>query len=473
MNESILQVDGIERFKMWLKLANLDENEHQVEGVKRMMHLETANNPMWGLRGGFLTDEMGLGKTIQMLALILCNFVDRTLIVLPRALIEQWEEAIIRVFGHKPLVFHGNRKNEQSIEHASIVITTYGNIALRYTKNGDEIVSSLSSYKWGRVIFDEAHHMRNSNTGAFKGAMLLKTNIKWFVTGTPIQNSKSDVYSLFRIFGINKDVYMSEDGITQISQHFRIGRTKQEVGIKLDPVVNHNIVVDWETDAELNMAADIHATLGFSQVTLSNVDALISALTQHQLPALLRMRQVCLHSRMLKNATNELINNGILKQEDVQRGIEGASKLNAVLRKIRERKDNKSNKIVFCFFRSEIDFLEENLTCMGLKVGVVDGRTSQAERDSKFSDSFDVLILQIQASCEGLNLQSYNEIYFTSPPWNPAVQDQAIARAHRIGQQKQVHVFQFCMAGFGDASISIDRYCMMIQEIKRQASTLF
>ena len=79
----------------------------------------------------------------------------------------------------------------------------------------------------------------------------------------------------------------------------------------------------------------------------------------------------------------------------------------------------------------------------------------------------EVMLLQIQTACEGLNLQHFQEIYFTSPHWNPAVEDQAIARAHRIGQERTVDVFHFVMKGFGNGTKSIDQYCQQIQDVKR------
>ena len=78
------------------------------------------------------------------------------------------------------------------------------------------------------------------------------------------------------------------------------------------------------------------------------------------------------------------------------------------------------------------------------------------------------MIVQIQTACEGLNMQHFQEIYFTSPHWNPAVEDQAIARAHRIGQDQVVDVYRFIMTGFGRKAISFEQYCQCIQDTKRE-----
>ena len=102
---------------------------------------------------------------------------------------------------------------------------------------------------------------------------------------------------------------------------------------------------------------------------------------------------------------------------------------------------------MFCHYHAEIDYLAEKCKEAKMNVSVYDGRKGAVGRKTALEGECDVLILQIQSGCEGLNLQSFNEVYFVSPHWNPAVEDQAIARCHRMGQTKPVHVFRFQMAG--------------------------
>jgi hypothetical protein len=127
-----------------------------------------------------------------------------------------------------------------------------------------------------------------------------------------------------------------------------------------------------------------------------------------------------------------------------------SSKISKVVRTILSRKDNGKRKIVFCHFRGEIDYIQSRLTTAfpSLVVRYLDGRTSESERRVILAPDacVDVLILQIQTCCEGLNLQQFSEVYFVSPDWNPAVEDQAIARCHRFGQTEPVSVFRFVMA---------------------------
>ena len=130
-----------------------------------------------------------------------------------------------------------------------------------------------------------------------------------------------------------------------------------------------------------------------------------------------------------------------------------------------ERKLNGNQKIVFCHFHEEIDIIMIRLIDTGMTVGVLDGRSKCSVADVEEND---VLIIQIQTGCEGLNLQRFNEIYFIGPHWNPAVEDQAVARCHRIGQLKPVVVYRFIMENLVENSMkSMDTYIRDVQERKR------
>ena len=175
--------------------------------------------------GGILGDEMGLGKTIQMLGLTVANPKENTLIVVPPALVFQWKEAIDKFMDFTPIVYHGPEKSRYSLtdlKKSPIVLTTYGMISVRVVGAVDgvsdrrEISSLLSEIKWGRIIYDEAHHLRNPSTRKHRGALSMKSESTWLVTGTPIQNSLRDFNSLCAVLKIPKSFISSCEGITTV-----------------------------------------------------------------------------------------------------------------------------------------------------------------------------------------------------------------------------------------------------------------
>jgi SNF2 family DNA or RNA helicase len=183
---------------------------------------------------------------------------------------------------------------------------------------------------------------------------------------------------------------------------------------------------------------------------------------------IIKARQVCILPSMLKNSIP-------INERNID-GFTSSSKLDAVIEMLLSRKGNGNGKLVFCHFREEIDVIISRLQKFGCSsVAAFDGRTSLYKRSLLLREDNEVLVLQIQTGCEGLNLQDrFSEVYFVSPTWNPAVEEQAIARCHRIGQIKPVHVFRFHMTTYQcisdneeNPSPSLDQYIQNIQSVKK------
>jgi SNF2 family DNA or RNA helicase len=155
-------------------------------------------------------------------------------------------------------------------------------------------------------------------------------------------------------------------------------------------------------------------------------------------------------------------------RDEYMDALNHCSKLDAVMETMISRKDNGKGKIVFCHYKQEIDTIAKRLLAAGfVKVICCDGR-STARVKRMLKEPADALIIQIQTGCEGLNLQEhFSEVYFVSPHWNPSVEDQAIARCHRLGQQKQVDIFKFEMKGFKEKTVTVDKYINHVQDLKR------
>ena len=514
MSQEIPIASKIRDFRDWIGRAGLAEKDHQFSGMEFCLHRETTTSPRYGARGGIIADEMGLGKTILMLGCIISNFqgpngLFNTLIVLPPALMHQWCDIIERFMGHAALIYHGKNVKfitKEQICAAPIVVTTYGMISAD-RKSGP---SPLWSIKWNRLIADEAHHLRNMKTAAFRGAMNINANIRWMVTGTPIQNRPTDLFALCAILGLKKAFYLDPSLIRQIIGHHVLRRTKKSVGIQLPPLNTEVIRVPWASDSERNLAAQIHSQANFSRVTVNNVDEIIEELTHHHLPMLTRARQCCVFPHLIQKAVRRMQQNGVIPATLNLKKITTCSKMTAVACHLAARCLNGRRKIVFCHYRGEIDLLAALLQKAAVTSQSIDGRASKRERELAMDyavterdfrtvcrrwnaegswlynniESFlapQVLIVQIQTACEGLNLQHFQEVYFTSPHWNPAVESQAIARSHRIGQDETVDVFRFIMQNFNEhlvapgtenAQITIDTYCQIVQDRKRELMRL-
>ena len=494
-------------FDKYVERSNMDKKQYQYDGVawclrnefqplkkvdpNLLLEKETQKEDFAPLfqkvdkvdkvdRGGFIADEMGLGKTIMMIGVMLCNYVKRTLIVLPPILIDQWFLQIYRTTGHKALIYHGANKKKITLDilmGATIVITTYG--AITMTKKNLDLVKSSSDLlsdkltilhrvDWSRIVFDEAHHLRNANT-CWKSAKLLRANIRWLVSGTPIQNRKRDFYNLCSILNMPASFYTKSENLPLLAQLYILKRTKKQVGIQIpDAVIDKNIV-DWTNKREKELAEEIHSGLGFSNVSYNDSYSMVRMLSDKWvLPLLLRARQSCILPKLLAPTMAKM---GII--DGFKEALQSSSKLDSVIGKILAHKDNGNGKIVFCNFKEEIDTIARRLREGGIdKIATFDGRISGGKRLGILNDKNDVLILQIQTGCEGLNLQeNYSEIYFVSPHWNPAVEEQAIARCHRIGQKKEVVVNRFEMSGFVSQQVetrTVDNYVGDVQDCKRK-----
>lgn len=485
------KIKGVERFRKLLSIAGLETKPHQLEGVEWMLRRENNELLFDGIRGGINADEMGLGKTMMMIGTIVSNFKRRTLIVVPFALLEQWRSEVYRVTKHKPLIYHGVIKKNydfETVSSAPIVLTTYGHV--HYRIEG----SILHKIKWDRIVFDEAHHLRNPKGKTYIGAKMLTASIRWLLTGTPIQNKMRDLHAILELLGFSSCFYKNKDILEQIIHEVILKRTKEQAGVILPRKFETIVKVEWNKD-EKTLAQDVHSRLKFSGI-VDSVTKYHMGYGRHALVTMLRARQVCVMPELIQSSIlksmkecdegfEEIEDEEIMKMEkneltkimDKMEQICNAgalSKIRAVCEKIRKNRNNEKQKIVFCQFRREIDQFEKILKNYGFKTASIDGRTPKCLRDKYLKGKdLDILILQIQTGCEGLNLQTFSEVYFVTPHWNPAIEDQAIARCHRIGQKNEVEIYRFQMSEFEENTHNIETRARSIQNTKRKLYELF
>ena len=474
------------RFEEWLDSAGLKHELHQKQAVEWCLKRERALEH----QGGIIADEMGLGKTIEIIGTMVSNPLSNTLIVLPYSLLGQWEKIITTLLGKKPLVFHGNGRktlSEEDIMRFPIVLTTYGLITQkRWTQEGERNKENpLYTIKWNRIVYDEAHHLRNKQTGGFVGALRLLTDITWLMTGTPIQNRADDLYSLYKLLGFKTPEYIKEN-IEKLVSIYILRRTKEMTGIVLPTCHSSVVEVEWNHNKEEELSQKIHLNLSFSNLRtlhdlLDDDDASKEVPSEmaggEHLALLAKAKKMCVLPKLLKKTIKIGMEVGVIKTAPAKMTemLRYTSKLESVMEVIIARKNNGNPKLIFCYFHGEIDELERLINAQGMSVKKFDGRTGKKERAEILSKTSEVLIGQIDSTSEGLNLQAYKEIYIVSPHWNPAIEDQAIGRCHRIGQTQEVHVFRFIMSGFtgfeelkeAPSALTLDQHICNVQESKR------
>jgi len=490
---------GIAAVQKWMKLFSIHEKDYQQKAIRWAILKELGyyeKSP--GLctptgKSGLIADEMGLGKTIMMLGTWVGNFKKNSLIVVPSALLNQWDALIHKWLGFQPFVFKGQATKTpiEEIKKHYIVLTTYGMISTRKNskkslRSGElpkKWTSPLWEIKWDRIMYDEAHHLRNEKSNKHKGAAKLQSDCQWFMTGTPIQNSEKDLISLCKLIGVWDEMRENPENVVDILKPYVMMRSKKDVGLKLKPFEENVIrIIDYDSKEEKELLREVHSKLGFTNVTVENVNEVIGFLSgDSQLPMLTRARQACVYPGIITDYLENLKSMGTIPTKCENLKNKTNTKIRMICEQIVKEKKEGHNSLVFCHYVQEMEVINKTLKeKYNLEVKMLNGNTSAKDRKIIPTLSPDVLMVQIQSCCEGLNLQQFSSVFFTSPHWNPAVEEQAIARAHRIGQKKNVKVYKYITAGLGakdngldSGTLSLDQYCIQVQDKKRESIKQF
>lgn len=405
---------------------------HQHGGVEWLLRRERALD----YPGGFLCDEMGLGKTVQLIATMLQNPMRRTLVIVPKSIVTQWASEVQKFAPELTVHMFDGAKRHVDTE-ARVTIAPYSVLPQR--KGGP--VCPLLSVAWDRVILDEGHEIRNPKSKTHIACQALGARVRWVVTGTPVFNSIKDFAALGSFIGLPRShVQCYTD---QIREKYLLRRTKADCQrFSLPPCEIETVELDMN-DAESRLYEQVWLQ---SQQTVSDIVATGEA-NKHQmeiLEALLRVRQVMAWPQLYTDGM--AVKNGT----DPEPWTGGSTKMDALVESIKSHPAEKT--LVFAQFMGEMDEIHVRLKEAGFKIFRIDGgvdterRAGRIER-FKATTKPAVFIIQIKAGGVGLNLAEASRVYITTPAWNPATELQAIARAHRNGQLKKVHVKKLIYKG--------------------------
>ncbi len=437
---------------------------YQAEGIAWLSRLAQQ-----GL-GGILADEMGLGKTLQSLALISAyqqaNPGRPALVVCPKSLTGNWaQEAARFVPDVKTLIIQGQgatrTKQLAGLEKAGLVITSY-----------QLLIRDMESHQpvpWGLVILDEAGYIRNPDTQASKAVRKLRAAARFALTGTPVENSIRDLWSImdFAVPGYLgrrddfRDRYeapLAAGGAPAVMSRLRrrlapylLRRLKQQVAKDLPSKIEKVV-----TCALSPVQEEIYARLlreGGEKVLEAERQKQKSQARLHMLTALLRLRQTSCDPRLLN-----------LNLPENQSPAELSGKIEALTELLEEIKEGGHSVLIFSQFATMLNLLKDVVTGVGLDYCHLDGQTTDREAQIRaFRDQPEkrVFLISLKAGGFGLNLTKADTVIHFDPWWNPAVEAQATDRAHRIGQDRPVTVYKLVSAG------TVEEKILRLQRKKR------
>jgi SNF2 family DNA or RNA helicase len=369
-----------------------------------------------------LADDMGLGKTLQTLSTIR----GKTLVVAPLSLLGNWRREASRFRPDlKVSTYHGQGRHLD--EGSDLFLTTYSILQLD--------ARILCAREWDMVVLDEAHQIRNPETRAAMAATQLNSRFRLALTGTPIQNSKRDLLSLFRFLA--PGLFEEETELTPSAiAPFLLRRTKDQVLTELPPKTPIDHAVELSESEKSRYAALLSAA---RQECLDRIgpDRALEPLTVFEV--LLRARQACCHPGLLEEG----------------RKSESSSKMEALLALVEEILSEGHSVLVYSQWTRFLDLIELQLQ-ERIPYFRLDGSTR--DRDARIegfqeSSGPSVFLLSLQAGGVGLNLTRANHVIFCDPWWNPYVELQAEDRAYRMGQEKPVTIHRLIAEGTIETSI--------------------
>lgn len=410
------------------------EGEYQHEGVLWMLDRELT--PTYG-KGGILADDMGLGKTMQTIA-AMKGHPQTTLIITIVGIVGQWRDALIDFGGYRPIIV--NPSFTGILPHdIDVVLTTYSCFQKQKT------TECFSKVNWGRIVLDEGHKIRNATGKGHNEIAKLNGDIKWILSGTPIQNSVKDLLTLSGWIGYNN--IDTEETISTIL----LRRTQEQQAIRnetlaLPTLETQQVHLDFETDDEKAFYDKVQTY--YTERTSNKNDAM---------ETIIRCRQAATHPLLFLQSIQQNPKKNkkrkVICDDDLPTEIPASTtKFSYIINDIKKvQQETKEKCLIFCSWTNEMKLIQQQLKVQGIASLMYDGKISQANKEAVIYNfqwtTIPVLILQITCGNAGLNLQCASRVYIMSPHWNPCIELQAIGRAYRKGQTKEVKCIRLLMKG--------------------------
>lgn len=436
---------------------------YQTSGYQWLSYL---NDVGWG---GILADDMGLGKTVQALTMLQrykeTEGTLKALVVCPTTLIYNWENEIKKFTpGITWYIHHGSMRTRdmEALQQVNVVITTYG------TLRSD--ITLLMKILYDYVVLDESQAIKNPSSKVTKAACLLTAKNRLCMSGTPLQNNTFDIFAQMNFlnpgllgsmdffrneFATPIDKFGEQDQkehLRKLLYPFILRRTKEQVAKDL-PEKTETILF-CEMEKEQRRIYDAYRN--------SYRDKIMGAIDQQGidksqltiLQGLMKLRQIC-DSPAILNEEEKYPNHSI-KLEEITREIE---------ENIGEHK-----ALIFSQFLGMLGLIREKLKEQGIQYEYFDGSTTINERQRSIdnfqnNDQCRVFLISLKAGGVGLNLTAADYVYIVDPWWNPAVEQQAIDRTHRIGQTKNIFAYRMICID------TIEDKILQLQERKRKLAS--
>ncbi|MDR0966560.1 MAG: DEAD/DEAH box helicase [Myxococcales bacterium] len=414
---------------------------YQATGVRWLSFLKRAR------MGALLADDMGLGKTLQALAVL----EKPALVVAPTSVLPNWRDEARRFRpGLKLCLFHG--PSRQLDPDADVTLTSYALL-----RNDLDL---LKQRRWRVLLLDEAQAIKNPDSQVARAAFALSADFRIALTGTPVENRLDELWSQFNFLNsgllgtradfderyarpIAEGVPGRAAALRERIRPFVLRRLKREVASELPPRTESILRCELSED-ELGLYQSLHAATRQEVVDKLTAGGNVLA----ALAALLRMRQACCHAALIPG----------------QERFERSSKVELLVDKLLTLKADGHRALVFSQWTRLLDLIEPRLNEEGIGFVRLDGTTrDRGTVVSAFQqdDGPPVMLISLKAGGVGLNLTAADHVFLVDPWWNPAVEDQAADRAHRIGQDRPVFIHRLVALG------TVEERILALQQSKR------